>query len=123
MASTSGATALSLSKNRNAVPTVGVSGNEATLRRMALYWGVIPLAGAPVDDSRALVAYVIEWGKREGCLGSGDRIVLVAGTGLAHSAHNMLVVHGDPVKSRPAAESRPEEPHAEDAELRASCPG
>ena len=43
VASASGRTALRLSKNRNFVPTVGVSDSEATLRRMCLYWGVIPL--------------------------------------------------------------------------------
>ena len=93
VASASGATALSLSKNRNFVPTLGVSNSEATLRRMCLYWGVIPLAGAPTQDSAALLAHIIQWGRTNGCLSAGDRIVLLAGTGLAASAHNMIVVH------------------------------
>jgi len=93
VASRSGATALSLSKNRVAVPTVGVSDSEATLRRMCLYWGVIPLAGAPVGDSAALLRYVADWGRTRGYLQSGDRVVLIAGTGLSVSAHNMIVVH------------------------------
>ncbi len=45
VASQSGRTALALSKNRNSVPTLGVSDSEATLRRMCLYWGVLPLPG------------------------------------------------------------------------------
>ena len=36
VASGSGATALSLAKNRHYVPTLGVSDSEATLRRMCL---------------------------------------------------------------------------------------
>mgnify|MGYP005847608079 CR=1 FL=1 len=93
VASASGATALSLSKNRSFVPTLGVSDSAATLRRMCLYWGVIPLAGAPTHDSRALLRHVVEWGRANGLLNPGDRVVLVAGTGLAATAHNMIVVH------------------------------
>jgi pyruvate kinase len=70
-----------------------VSDSEATLRRMCLYWGVIPLAGAPVGDSAALLRYVADWGRTRGYLQSGDRVVLIAGTGLSVSAHNMIVVH------------------------------
>ena len=47
VASASGKTALSVAKNRHFVPTVGISDSEAVLRRMTLYWGIIPLAGAP----------------------------------------------------------------------------
>ena len=43
--SQTGATALALSKQRNFVPTVGVSPVDATLRQMCLYWGVNPLPG------------------------------------------------------------------------------
>lgn len=93
VASASGATALSLAKNRFRVHTVGVSDSAATLRRMCLYWGVIPLASAPVDDSRTLVAFVSAWGKQHGLLSSGDCIVLIAGTNTAMTAHNMVAVH------------------------------
>ena len=93
VASASGQTALSLSKNRNFVPTVGVSDSEATLRRMCLYWGVIPLPGAPLGDPVALVRFVTDWGRAQGYLASGDRVILIAGTGLAVTAHNMVVVH------------------------------
>ncbi len=93
VASSSGATALSMAKNRCRVHTLGVSDSAATLRRMCLYWGVIPLAGAPVNDSTALLRYVIEMGRSAGLLRPGDRMVLVAGTGLAATRHNMIVVH------------------------------
>jgi pyruvate kinase len=93
VASASGATALSLAKSRLYVPTVGVSDSEATLRRMCLYWGVIPLAGAPTGEAAALLRFVVERGRSAGLLGPGDRAVLIAGTGLAVTAHNMIVVH------------------------------
>lgn len=93
VASASGATALWLSKNRYFVPTLGVSDSAATLRRMCLYWGVIPLPGAPIDDKDALLRHVVAWGRGAGMLQPGDRLVLIAGTGLAGTAHNMVVVH------------------------------
>ncbi|MGD0382898.1 MAG: pyruvate kinase [Thermoguttaceae bacterium] len=93
VASSSGQTALALSKNRNFVPIVGVSESEATLRRMCLYWGVFPLAGAPVGKSRELLDYVTQLGRQSGYLNPGDRIVLIIGTGLTTSAHNAIVVH------------------------------
>jgi pyruvate kinase len=93
VASTSGATALALSKKRNFVPTLGVSQSEATLRRMCLYWGVIPLAGAPLGDPRRMLEFISDWGRRNGLFAAGDRVVAVSGTGLVHSAHNQIVVH------------------------------
>ncbi len=93
VASATGATALSMAKNRNWVPTLGVSDSPETLRRMCLYWGMIPLAGAPMVESHALVEHVTGWARDRGMLQSGDRIVLVAGTGLKVTGHNMLIVH------------------------------
>ena len=93
VATSSGATALAMAKNRRRVFTLGVSDSPATLRRMCLYWGVIPLAGAPTNDSAALLRYVVDLGRAEKLLTSGDRIVLIAGTGLAVTRHNMIVVH------------------------------
>jgi pyruvate kinase len=93
VATASGATALSMAKNHHFVPTAGVSDSPGVLRRMCLYWGVIPLAGAPTGDSSALLKYVTDWGRSAGLLVSGDRIVLIAGTGLAVTRHNMIVVH------------------------------
>ncbi len=93
VASGSGKTALSVSKNRHFVPTVGVSHSEATLRRMCLYWGVIPLRGAPVDNPAELLEFVVERGRAAGHFDSGDLLVLVSGTGLRTTRHNAIVVH------------------------------
>jgi pyruvate kinase len=93
IASHSGQTALEVSKNRHFVSMIGVSDSEATLRRMCLYWGVIPLSGAPTEDSASLMQYVIERGRSTGFLTTGDRVVLVSGTGLPSTRHNMIIVH------------------------------
>ena len=92
VASRTGATAIARSKRRGATPTVGVSDNVATLRQMALYWGVTPLAGTVSADVEALLAHVTEWGLAAGRLAKGDRIVLVAGVGFGTGGHNMALV-------------------------------
>lgn len=89
----SGVTALSMSKYRTLVPTIGVSNREATLRQMCLFWGVVPLAEAPTTDSIELINFVQKWGLENGMLHSGDHVVLVAGVGLASKGHNMVRVH------------------------------
>jgi pyruvate kinase len=93
VASVSGETALIISKHRSFVPILGVSDSEATLQRMCLYWGIIPHFGAPVGDSAKLLGYITDWGRESGYFNSGDRIVLVLGTGISVSRHNAIVVH------------------------------
>jgi len=93
VASASGETALSLSKNRKFVPTIGVSSSPSTLRRMCLYWGVIPLPDTPVDDASRLLEHVVNWGRRTGQLAVTDRVILLTGTHVTDKGHNTIVVH------------------------------
>ncbi len=93
VASKSGVTALAMSKQRNFVPTVVVSDSEVTLRQMCLYWGVTPLLGAPTKDPALIFEHIGKWGKTDGCLAAGNRLVLVAGVGLGSGGHNMVLVN------------------------------
>jgi pyruvate kinase len=90
--SRSGATALALSKQRGFVPTVGISDVPAVLRQMCLYWGVIPLPSAPAEHD-SLIQYLDWWGRRDGTLAVGDRIVIVGGNYLVSGSHNLVEVH------------------------------
>ncbi len=92
-ASHSGATALCVSKLRSDVPTIGVSDSHTTVQQMRLYWGVIPLHGAPTQDIIQVVKHVSQWGLKEGRLSAGDHIVLAAGTGMGTVGHNVAIVH------------------------------
>ncbi len=92
-ASTEGETARTLSKNRNFVPTVGVSNSEATLRRMCLYWGVVPIRNAPTDDAKELLDYVIARAQEISYVELGDRVVLITGTRLIERGQNAILVH------------------------------
>lgn len=93
VASSTGRAALSLSKNRRFVPTIGVSDSLSSLRRMCLYWGVIPVPDAPAHEDRELIDFVVDRGVASGDLQKGDRILLLSGTGLPTSRHNVVLVH------------------------------
>lgn len=96
VATRTGGTARVKSKHRDAIPVVGVSDSEAALRRMCLYWGIIPLRGAPVHEGPALRRFIQDWGKSQQLLETGDRVVFITGTHVIPVAHNVLVVHECP---------------------------
>jgi len=93
VASKTGVTAIARSKRRGSVPTVGMSDSPATLRQMALYWGVTPLPTPASCDLNHMLEHVSSWGLSKGRLARGDRIVLVAGIGFGTGGHNMAMVH------------------------------
>src|SRR5690606_35882404 len=75
VATRTGGTARVKSKQRNFIPTVGVSDSPATLRRMCLFWGITPLEGVPVDSGLSLRKYIDGWARANGSVGTGDSIV------------------------------------------------
>lgn len=91
--SRSGLTALLIAKRRFPVLTVGVSQSLHALRKMTMYWGIVPLQEAPVEDPRQLLEFVIAWARRKNLVESGDRVVFLFGTGTAPSAHNTVAVY------------------------------
>jgi len=93
VATAEGRAARSLSANRSLLPTIGVSQSDEVIRRMCLYWGVIPVPGAPVSEGTGLLEFAGELGKTRGYLGAGDRIVLLGGTDLPDMYHNAITVH------------------------------
>ena len=92
IASNGGQTARVKAKYRSAIPVVGVSDNDSTLRRMTLFWGIVPLPGAPVADGPKLRQFIDNWGRAEGILAIGDRVVYVTGSDVIANAHNVVVV-------------------------------
>jgi pyruvate kinase len=63
------------------------------LRKLSLFWGVTPIANAPVHDGPALRAFIDQWGRNQGQLTKGDRIVFVTGTNFYPMAQNLVVIH------------------------------
>jgi pyruvate kinase len=81
------------SKQRDGIPTIGVSDSAGILRRMSLFWGVTPLTGAPVHEGPALRKFMEEWARPRNLVSPGDRMVFVTGTNFYPLAHNLLVIH------------------------------
>lgn len=76
----SGMTARLLSKHQPAAPIVAFTPQEATRRRMALYWGVSPHVMTWRHNPDEQVTELERRLKSEHAAVSGDRIVLLAGT-------------------------------------------
>jgi pyruvate kinase len=93
VASRSGGTAWVKAKQRNFIPTLGVSNSQKTLRRMNLFWGIMPHEVENLDNPQSLFEEVSRWGQAQGFLSLGDHVVYVTGTGVMDNAHNLLVVH------------------------------
>ena len=93
VATRGGGTCRLRSKQRDFVPTIGVSDSPQVLRRLSLLWGVTPLAGAPVHDGPQLRAFIDRWGREQGLLHKGDRVVFCTGTNFYPMAQNILVIH------------------------------
>lgn len=96
VASRTGGTAWVKAKQRNYIPTLGVSDSDHTLRRMCLFWGIMPHKVKNLDNPEGLFDEVTQWGLAHGILEPGDRVVYVTGTGLLNNTHNLLVVHEVP---------------------------
>ena len=93
IATRSGNTAWIGSQSRSRIPILGISHNAATRRRMNLLWGVHPLSAEHLDDNEELVEIVRGWCGTFDPLKTGDKLVLVKGTGVIKRAHNTVVVH------------------------------
>jgi pyruvate kinase len=93
IATQSGNTASVESQSRSRIPTLGVSQSQETLRRMNLLWGIKPLRSKHLDGTPAFIDEVCQWGRQQGNLQSGDRVVFVTGRGVFDNASNLVVVH------------------------------
>ena len=93
VASKSGNIAWVKATQRNYIHTLAVSNNPAALRRMCLYWGIMPLYVESMAEPQAIIEQVIRWGKNSGLLSDGDRVVFVSGSGIFEKTHNLLSVH------------------------------
>jgi len=87
-----GRTALNLSKMRNFVMTVGTSPSEAVLRRLCLYWGVIPIPNVPASPQEML-ENLTRRALEAGYLEPGESVVLTAGIGTEKNNQNAIYVH------------------------------
>lgn len=89
-----GNTARLLSKTRLGMPVVGLSSDELVCRRMAMYFGVIPICMARHRDILQMLKDVDTELLKRGLVKPNDLIVVVAGTRLDQTgATNALLIH------------------------------
>ena len=88
----SGRTALALSKQRSATPTLALSHDPIAARAMALYWGVTPLTTPKEVDAAGTFDFALNWAREHNLVSRGDRLVLVQGTMPNSSIHNGMLV-------------------------------
>ena len=74
-----GSSARFVSKARPQVPIFAFSPNETTRRRLALFWGVVPLSIDAVRDADAMVERANAFVLANGLGSPGDKIVIVFG--------------------------------------------
>jgi pyruvate kinase len=89
----SGTTARLVSGHRPRVPVVAVTHDERVYRRLALWWGVVPVKSDFVENTDDLLAAGEERLKTRGLVEKGDTLLMLSGHSIAAAATNMLRVH------------------------------
>jgi pyruvate kinase len=92
--SESGATARLMSKQRPAAPVVAFTPSELVRRRMALYWGVVPLTIPRIERTDERVEEIERRLKEEGLAKSGQKLVILSGTVMGQrGGTNVMKLH------------------------------
>ncbi len=87
----SGYTARMVAKYRPRATVVAVSPEEESLRRMTLYWGVVPLKGENRPNTDALIDLSIQEARKAGLIHKGDSVVVTAGKNIGKVGSTNLV--------------------------------
>jgi pyruvate kinase len=89
----SGSTATHISRYRPLQPIIALSPDETSVRRLALYWGVMPFFLPIIEDTDEMVEQAALTAMEKGHVHKGDRIVITAGRPIwAAGTTNMLWV-------------------------------
>ncbi len=89
----SGTTAQLLSTYRPRAPIAAVTYNPDTYRRLALWWGVVPVKSEFVETKHEMILKGEALLKAQGLVAKGDTILMLAGQSHTAGATNMLRVH------------------------------
>jgi pyruvate kinase len=87
----SGGTARHFSRLQPSQPVLACAPNERVARRLALYWGIVPIVVDPKRSIEELLDAAISAGKQSGLFAKGDRIVFTGNTSGSGGETNMLV--------------------------------
>jgi pyruvate kinase len=99
---TTGQTALRLARERPLQPTLALTPNLNTARRLALAWGVEPRVVPEITDPEELARTAVEQAVKNDMAPPGDRILILAGLpmGSPGAANILRLAHAPPARSR-----------------------
>jgi pyruvate kinase len=83
--SDSGFTVRSIARFRPAMPILGFSPNDRTVRQLTMSWGTIPLHAPVVADSLEMMQDLVTAARDQGHVRSGDIVAVLAGAGTTTS--------------------------------------
>ena len=89
----SGATARLVSSYRPHVPIAALTYRDEVYRRLALWWGVVPLRSEFARTTDEMIVRGEELLKRAGLVQTGETVLMLAGQSHTAGATNMLRVH------------------------------
>ncbi len=89
----SGLTAQLAAGHRPGVPVIAVTHELSVYRRLALWWGILPLRSESTENTDALLAAGEEQLKTRGLVHNDDIILMLSGHSIAAAATNMMRVH------------------------------
>lgn len=89
-----GRSAQLLSMHRPRVPIVALTPDEGIRRRLALWWGVLPIRAEVAEHTEAMIAQMERQLLRDGLAGPGDMVLVVGAMPLQVGVHtNFVKVH------------------------------
>ncbi len=91
IASSSCGTARLKSKQRDYIRTICFTDDDQVMKRMCLYWGIVPVRIPSLGDSQ-LRQFVNDWAKSTSEVASGDPIVIVSDTEFMPGVHDAIMV-------------------------------
>jgi pyruvate kinase len=89
----SGTTARLVSSFRPRAPIAAITPNDDTYRRLALWWGVVPVKSAFAANTDEMIVRGEALLKEKGLVAGGDSVLMLAGQSHTAGATNMLRVH------------------------------
>jgi pyruvate kinase len=89
----SGVTARLVAGHRPRMPVVAVTHDERVYRRLAMWWGVVPVRAEFVENTDDLLAEGEARLRAGGFVQKDDTILMLSGRSIAAAATNMIRVH------------------------------
>lgn len=92
VATRTGRAALAIAKRRNVTACLGLSDQPTIVRRMGLYWGVIPVLLTP-SPGQNYAELAVAWALKNQLVAVGERMVFLTGASWAEGKGHSLFVH------------------------------